>query len=58
MQSLLKTKSYKLTVKYFMLKTNAINTQTHHFPIILLCYTINHVLELIYVCGICSGNTI
>lgn len=36
-----------------MLKTNVINTQTHHFPITLLCFTINHVLELTYVHGTC-----
>ena len=54
MQSLLKSKSYKLTIKYSMLKTNVINTQTHHLPIILPSFTINHVLELNYVCGICA----
>lgn len=41
-----------------MLKTNIINTQTHRFPIILLYFTINHVLELIYAHGVCMVETL
>lgn len=41
-----------------MLKTNIINAQTHHFPIILLYFTIKHVLDLICACGVCMVETL